>query len=495
VHAEPAGVKRAPTCVGNGVEGVAGAHGIAACCPKACGECGGKDCDKRLGGREGCCAADVKAAQKLCTSNAPPCVPAYGKASGVDRPSTVSKNKPPTISSGLVAAAAAAAMRENRSYKHFITQLYCSGALDGQCADLAQGSYTRQGECYWSSHKGGATWAPPAEYVRRFDSVSASRCLSRKRVLVLGDSMTRDFVYHVLDFLGRSIGGTGTGTGTRYGADVFGACLGTGIGGEVEGPRTGKTCIRNIAFGHAPGSQSQPLMCIRHTHTYAGTASAAKNETTCMVDRGEVQGLSAPKQLNYMFLTANDTVQMTTLESEMLRRQQPAYDVLVISCPILLRLLPNAYNYDVSREARHATISTKAASDALNGIGDACQKVLTKVRRHSPKVAVFQLGFAGLAGIRLKQVRGSNTSVRHLERDIFRTLNDALGLHCSVNRRHEPAIQGSALMSTYRLTSQAGVRVIDRLNTWGKTHRRDAFHPQFPASIATLQQLLNSLCG
>ena len=41
-----------------------GTHGIAACCPTACGTCGGHGCELRLGGKASCCAIAIQAAAR-----------------------------------------------------------------------------------------------------------------------------------------------------------------------------------------------------------------------------------------------------------------------------------------------------------------------------------------------------------------------------------------------------------------------------------------------
>ena len=54
---------------------IAGSHGVAACCPAACGHCGGRGCEVREGGRQACCALDIQMAGRSCNDTAPPCVP------------------------------------------------------------------------------------------------------------------------------------------------------------------------------------------------------------------------------------------------------------------------------------------------------------------------------------------------------------------------------------------------------------------------------------
>ena len=45
-----------------------------ACCPPACGKCGGSGCELRRGGRSACCAFDVRDAAINCSGAVPPCV-------------------------------------------------------------------------------------------------------------------------------------------------------------------------------------------------------------------------------------------------------------------------------------------------------------------------------------------------------------------------------------------------------------------------------------
>ena len=54
---------------------ISGSHGIAACCPAACGQCGGRGCEDQAGGRQSCCALDIQMTGRSCNDTAPPCVP------------------------------------------------------------------------------------------------------------------------------------------------------------------------------------------------------------------------------------------------------------------------------------------------------------------------------------------------------------------------------------------------------------------------------------
>ena len=45
-----------------------------ACCLASCGECGGRGCSSRSGGRDGCCTSAILNAGRSCLTNPPPCV-------------------------------------------------------------------------------------------------------------------------------------------------------------------------------------------------------------------------------------------------------------------------------------------------------------------------------------------------------------------------------------------------------------------------------------
>ena len=63
---------------------ISGSHGVAACCPAACGHCDGRRCEDRAGGRQSCCALDIQMAGRSCNGTAPPCVP-LGRVEAAER--------------------------------------------------------------------------------------------------------------------------------------------------------------------------------------------------------------------------------------------------------------------------------------------------------------------------------------------------------------------------------------------------------------------------
>jgi len=63
---------------------ISGSHGVAACCPAACGHCDGRGCEDQAGGRQSCCALDIQMAGRSCNDTAPPCVP-LGRVEAAER--------------------------------------------------------------------------------------------------------------------------------------------------------------------------------------------------------------------------------------------------------------------------------------------------------------------------------------------------------------------------------------------------------------------------
>ena len=63
---------------------ISGSHGVAVCCPAACGQCDGRGCEDRAGGRQSCCALDIQMTGRSCNDTAPPCVP-LGRVEAAER--------------------------------------------------------------------------------------------------------------------------------------------------------------------------------------------------------------------------------------------------------------------------------------------------------------------------------------------------------------------------------------------------------------------------
>jgi len=54
--------------------GIRNTNGLHICCPKSCGQCGGKGCEQQPGGRASCCGWDILKAGRRCYLYDPPCI-------------------------------------------------------------------------------------------------------------------------------------------------------------------------------------------------------------------------------------------------------------------------------------------------------------------------------------------------------------------------------------------------------------------------------------
>ena len=464
------------------------------------------------------------------------------------------------------------------SHSEFATLLYCSAAQDSTCVDASLRRRTVRGFCYWQ-HRANSTssgawqqvaalrpgstgyvrpgsyalaaydpertrWEPPlmAEH-RTFRPAAAAACLGGKRLLLLGDSTTRDTFYVLLAALGRPVYSwlracptcpfalpslahqhwppdrhhPRAAQRTTAGKDAFGRCL--LIEGSAAAERADDACLRDVSFRVGPrggvrgGGGRQ--MCVRSLSRAFDDRIEAKPtaptteciEDTRMETQPDVAGggwlPDAPRRVSFMFTVSNRSATMDMLQRELLPPGRAPYDVLAVQCPVLGRLLPNAYNYSLSRAARHAAVpTTQAAVEALRGLGEACLQIVNLVRRHSPSVRVFLLGFAGLVGPKLQALKRSRAGVstRALERLVFEGIHGPLGLKCVRNDGAPEDLSGGSRGGTaaseypsYRLESTRGIQVIDRMNTWGG-RRPDGQHPTLAAQMATVQMLLNGVC-
>ena len=109
-------------------------------------------------------------------------------------------------------------LRAHRSaFIKFSEQLYCAGAVEHKCA-LPDGSRAPPGLCYWRSAVPNGTisapgrptdeWDPQAMGAagyRRLTHGAARQCAHGKRILLLGDSTTRDTYYELAAVIGRPI--------------------------------------------------------------------------------------------------------------------------------------------------------------------------------------------------------------------------------------------------------------------------------------------------
>ena len=103
-------------------------------------------------------------------------------------------------------------------------QLYCSGAMERACA-LPNGTRAEPGSCYWRTRAGAPmpmltnnrdlsdllhVWDPEsagAPGYRRLGVEEARTCMRGKRLLMMGDSTTRDTFYELAAVAGWPIWG------------------------------------------------------------------------------------------------------------------------------------------------------------------------------------------------------------------------------------------------------------------------------------------------
>jgi len=132
--------------------------------------------------------------------------------------------------------------RQLSNFEHFSTQLYCSGATEQLCR--VDGEAVASGQCYWRrSPDWRATtlddvnvtnkprfprdrWDPreatDAKGFHKYGPESAAACARGRRILVAGDSTTRDTFYELLAVVGHPINvGYPTDPRQYWGANDF----------------------------------------------------------------------------------------------------------------------------------------------------------------------------------------------------------------------------------------------------------------------------------
>ena len=71
-HKRPRRASASQACEQHG--GIINSHGLPTCCPKSCGQCGGRGCEQRPGGSRSCCGFDINRAGHRCEASEPPCI-------------------------------------------------------------------------------------------------------------------------------------------------------------------------------------------------------------------------------------------------------------------------------------------------------------------------------------------------------------------------------------------------------------------------------------
>ncbi|KAL1529222.1 hypothetical protein AB1Y20_000177 [Prymnesium parvum] len=370
-------------------------------------------------------------------------------------------------------------------FSRFSAQLFCSGAMEQRCVPGVNVS-TSPGTCLWYKPSSRPVreadmnrslgerhaeaivkrwptdrWDPAAAGVpgfRYFGPAASEACVRGKRVMIAGDSTTRDTFYEFALVAGRPMWSqrvyerrgsywpegqyephTPTSSG---GADIRGACI---------------------------GNYDKRKMCWRD-ESFAGGAT----------------------RLGFQFLTrANSSWELDRVREGLSER---AADVVFVQCPIYEYFKPDAYDYSLSKEARHRLANEKMGPHHLQAMGSACLEYIDMVRSTSPKAQIFLLGITPLPAW-TRTIGGDD-----VESKIFKSINTALGIRCrrraTDDRRPEKAIgsrPGGASDWTYALSTQRSVTPIDRYAIVGP-RRRDMIHPFFNAQFAIVQMMLNHMC-
>ena len=453
--------------------------------------------------------------------------------------------------------------RPDRSdFERWSDSLYCSGTEELRCAASALGESAVPGQCFWfmpgpngslapvraremsdkalALQKFAAQWRPElagAPGFRQFRRDDAVACLRGRRVLLLGDSQTRDTFLQLTTAVGSSLhwwaqpGAPGRLTAaantwrdnewaprTReasMGRDGLDKCLGSDSGYH--------TCVRDVSFA--------PRFCVRYNKALTNTTSAKSNlaaaaaasatsnlaaaaaaaagatewRSVCARDGGSAGG---PARLGFFFLNGRwrgggdgGEEMRALLVNQLLRRKgQPPFDTLLVQCPVRGALQPHAYDYSRNRSARHEALPEDEGIAAVAALGRACEELIELVRRHTAgRLAVYVLGYAGRDHTSATATAPAEARLQQ-HRRLVDALHAPLGLRCA-RTPDSPAAAAAAARSAagrpaaarYSLESRHGYVPIDRLNTWGR-RTADGRHPYFTAQTATVQLLLNHMC-
>lgn len=329
---------------------------------------------------------------------------------------------------------------------------------------------------------------------------SAGACLHGKRLLLLGDSTTRDTFYELLAVLGHAIfhwtpakamaalsfPSTSLAPPTRMtsgGKDRYGRCV------VSEALQT--TCVREVRLravlnaaplGSAANSSTQEQGS-RHMHDGGSSTPGTPAEQTLGGDGRPAPTLSvaeanasdtAETVVGYQLLTSTATWQLRLLHRKLLRPQRVRWDAAFIQCPTHPEPISSGAlgNRSLTRAERDAVDEAK-----MRQIGVACRQLFDLVARHSPHARLYLLGPSGGA-----DARGGAPI---LDRRLVQSIHANLGLACEVETGRGPR--------RYSAVAAAGIVPIDRFNVWG-ARKPDAMHPYFTAQLGLVNLMLNHFC-
>ena len=373
-----------------------------------------------------------------------------------------------------------------RAFLNFSADLYCSGAQEQSCATPG-GARSLPGKCHWwqpSTTVGRFTpaweddntngdakrcmnatghhcfqsdrWVPTAAGYRRFDAAASSRCMRGKRVLIVGDSTTRDTFHVLMAVAGQPIWQNRDLRGKVWNdsawqpklpfatkaMDKYGVCNGD----QTSNPP--HACVRDVVF-----NQSSVL------GSYLSPANSSLRATR------------RATRVSYQYVMSNETWEMDLMRG-LMRKHDHKYDVALVQCPMWTSFMPQSYDRSAAKTARHKI----QRRDSYEQIGLHCRDIIDVIRQHSPHVSVLMLGISALPRGR------TSKNIYEDEPKLFASIHEALGISCS------PTAEGG-----YTLSSRAQVVPVDRYNIW-KQRTRDQIHPFFNGQFALIQLLFNHIC-
>lgn len=273
-----------------------------------------------------------------------------------------------------------------------------------------------------------------------------------KRLLIVGDSTTRDTFHVLLAVAGRSIWKE--------------LAMRKHVWNESQWqPKMPFSTRAMDKYGVCNGDQTStpPMACVRDVLFNAQGAMLSANSSLDQQRRST--------RVSYQYVMSNDTWEMDTLNG-LMRRHDFEYDVALVQCPLWTTFMPRAYNRSATRAMRHKIERHESYDD----VGQNCKDIIGRIRQHSPRARILMLGLSALP-------TGSHAFKNiHLdEPKLFASMHDALGIACTRSANE------------YELSSQMGVVPIDRYNLW-KNRKRDTIHPFFNAQFALVQLIFNHLC-
>ena len=320
-----------------------------------------------------------------------------------------------------------------------------------------------------------------APHARHFGPAEAKQCLHGARVLVVGDSTSRDTFYELTTMGGMAM-----------------SVLRQWPEGAWTPLERASTSMGRDQYGHcgADISKSPPVLCTRDLVFSGNNLLSSQNDVPQGHGRrstlaGNLSNLSVSRA-SFAYVAGNSSVELATLRALMDRHLELPYTAVFVQCPIWSFLMPKVYSSagvaTLSHKDRHRIVRPRD----YRALGDMCREIIDAVRDASPpSVQVYMLG--------LSQFAVDASGLHEDEPLIMESLHHALGISCTVekfdNNGGSPRPDGmfGAHTGRYSVTSPQGITPIDRYNIWGM-RKRDGIHPFFSGQAALAQLMLNHLC-